>query len=79
MEFQSEDGVSILLRKSKTDQTGTGKWIHLSSETTLAIGDWLQAAGIHKGSCCEVSVLGDKSPNLYVTRGSGEFTSVLLH
>ena len=42
-------GASILLRKSKTDQMGTGKWIHLSSETTQAVLDWLEAARIEDG------------------------------
>lgn len=49
MEWLSDSGVSILLRKSKTDQHGCGKWIHLSSETTNAVDDWLQAAGIKDG------------------------------
>lgn len=49
MEWLSDSGVSILLRKSKTDQHGSGKWIHLSSEATNAVEDWLQAAGIKDG------------------------------
>lgn len=49
MEWLSDAGVSILLRKSKTDQHGSGKWIHLSSEATNAVEDWLQAAGIREG------------------------------
>lgn len=49
MEWLSDDGLSILLRKSKTDQQGSGKWIHLSSETTNAVEDWLHAAGINDG------------------------------
>lgn len=49
MEWLSDEGVSILLRKSKTDQHGTGKWIHLSTSATSALQDWLQAAQIQKG------------------------------
>lgn len=49
MEWLSDDGLSILLRKSKTDQQGSGKWIHLSSEATNAVEDWLHAAGINDG------------------------------
>ena len=49
MEWLSEQGASILLRKSKTDQTGTGHWIHLSNETTKAVEDWLRDAGIKDG------------------------------
>ena len=46
MEWQSDSGVSILLRRSKTDQFGSGKWIHLSAETTNALHDWLEVSGI---------------------------------
>lgn len=49
MEWQTESGVSILLRRSKTDQYGSGKWIHLSTETTCALHDWLEASGIQDG------------------------------
>ena len=49
MEWLSDAGVSILLRKSKTDQHGSGKWIHLTSEATNAVEDWLQAANIQDG------------------------------
>lgn len=49
MEWLSNEGASILLRKSKTDQMATGKWIHLSSETTQAVLDWLEAARIEDG------------------------------
>jgi site-specific recombinase XerD len=49
MEWLSDEGVSILLRKSKTDQHGSGRWIHLSTEATLAVQDWLHAAHIKKG------------------------------
>jgi integrase len=38
-----------LLRRSKTDQYGSGKWIHLSTETTCALHDWLEASGIQDG------------------------------
>ena len=40
---------SILLRKSKTDQEGCGKWIHLTSESTQALHQWLSAAKISEG------------------------------
>ena len=32
---------SILLRKSKTDQDSTGKWLHLSQRAHLALMEWL--------------------------------------
>lgn len=40
---------SILLRRSKTDQQGTGKWIHLSAESTLAIKSWIEKANLSEG------------------------------
>lgn len=43
------DGASVLLRKSKTDQYESGKWIHLTSETTSALNQWLYAAQIKEG------------------------------
>ena len=49
IEWIPDDGASILLRKSKTDQQGCGKWIHLTSETSHALHQWLAAAKINKG------------------------------
>lgn len=49
IEWLTEEGASILLRKSKTDQHGSGKWIHLSNEATKALEDWLSAAQIKDG------------------------------
>jgi integrase len=33
---------SILLRRSKTDQDSTGKWLHLSERTQIALAHWMQ-------------------------------------
>jgi len=49
IEWLADDGATILLRKSKTDQHGSGKWIHLSAETTHALHQWLSAAKINEG------------------------------
>ena len=49
IEWLTEEGASILLRKSKTDQHRNGKWIHLSNEATKALEDWLSAAQINDG------------------------------
>jgi len=62
MEWLSDEGVSILLRKSKTDQHGSGKWIHLSTQATNAVEDWLQAAQITEGF-----ILRGISPNGHIT------------
>lgn len=49
IQMSDEGNCSILLRRSKTDQTSSGHWIHLSHETTMALNDWLQAANIRDG------------------------------
>ncbi len=49
IEWIPNTGASILLRKSKTDQHGCGKWIHLTSESTQALHQWLSAAKIDEG------------------------------
>jgi site-specific recombinase XerD len=41
--------LSIKLRKSKTDQNGQGKWLHLSEEGSAALQEWLIAAEIFEG------------------------------
>ena len=49
IEWIPDNGASILLRKSKTDQHGCGKWIHLTSESSEALHQWLSAAKINEG------------------------------
>lgn len=49
IEWLPEDKASVLLRKSKTDQHGSGKWIHLTPETTQSLHQWLSAAKINEG------------------------------
>ena len=60
LEMGCQGRCSILLRKSKTDQVGTGQWIHLTRETTEAITIWLQAAEIKEGYLLRGIHLGDK-------------------
>jgi site-specific recombinase XerD len=46
----SNNGSSkIFLRQSKTDQTGMGAVIYLDQSSTLAIKDWIEAAGLQIG------------------------------
>lgn len=49
IEFLDDQGASVLLRRSKTDQYGAGQWIHLSIPTTRAVEDWISAAGLESG------------------------------
>ena len=64
IELDSKEGASILLRRSKTDQVGSGKWIHLSKEATQAVEGWLTAAQITSGF-----ILRGVHPNGKVTDG----------
>mgnify|MGYP000452798438 CR=1 FL=1 len=47
--WQPNQKCCVLLRRSKTDQHGSGKWLHLKEETTLAIKCWLDAANLTDG------------------------------
>jgi integrase len=49
IEWIPYNGALILVRKSKTDQQGCGKWIHLTSETSHALYQWLAAAKNNEG------------------------------
>lgn len=41
--------LKIKLRRSKTDQDGLGRWLHLSKESQCAIVDWINLSGIESG------------------------------
>jgi integrase len=49
IEWLVDGSASILLRKSKTDQQGTGKWIHMTTATSSALRVWVNAADINDG------------------------------
>ncbi|WP_162785836.1 site-specific integrase [Polynucleobacter necessarius] len=58
---------SILLRKSKTDQDATGKWLYLSQKAHLALMDWMKElpeerehliVGINRGGKISQNCLG---------------------
>lgn len=49
IEWLADGSASILLRRSKTDQQGTGKWIHVSTATSNALLSWVTAAHISDG------------------------------
>lgn len=40
---------SILLRKSKTDQDSTGKWLHLSQRAHLVLAEWMKGLPERQG------------------------------
>jgi len=60
LEFGDQGRSSVLLRKSKTDQVGSGHWIHLTHETTEAIAAWLRLAQIKDGYLLRGIHLGNK-------------------
>lgn len=49
IEWLPDETAFILLRRCKTDQLGTGKWIHLTIETALAIKNWIYISNIDNG------------------------------
>ena len=47
---RNDDGlISILLRKSKTDQEATGQWVHLGIASTAVLEEWLRAGNVRNG------------------------------
>ncbi len=40
---------AILLRRSKTDQESTGRWLHLSDKAQIALKEWLDILGEKEG------------------------------
>jgi site-specific recombinase XerC len=49
IEWLSDGGASILLRRSKIDQQGTGKWIYVTTATCKALRAWVTAVDINNG------------------------------
>lgn len=45
----SEKSFKLRLRRSKTDQEATGRWLYLGSEAQKALNDWLNASDIQSG------------------------------
>jgi hypothetical protein len=67
----------ILLRKSKTDQDSTGKWLHLSPRAHLALVKWMRElpkeqeylmVGINRGGRISRSILGSGQVNCIYKR-----------
>ncbi|MDG1109905.1 MAG: tyrosine-type recombinase/integrase [Burkholderiaceae bacterium] len=49
IEWGADNSAFILLRRSKTDQAGQGKWIQLSASAGQALEAWLAAANLEVG------------------------------
>jgi integrase len=49
IEWGADNSAFILLRRSKTDQAGQGKWIQLSASAGQALKVWLAAANLEFG------------------------------
>lgn len=52
--------IKIKLRRSKTDQDGLGRWLHLGSDSQKAILEWVKASGIHNGMLFRGITRGEK-------------------
>jgi site-specific recombinase XerD len=77
IQMSDEGKYSILLRKSKTDQTSSGHWIHLSLETTSALNNWMRAANIIDGFILRGIHTGDRTcPELGASQVSRIFKSL---
>jgi len=75
IKIRTKNGIetsSILLRKSKTDQDSTGKWLHLSSKAHLALMEWTKElperqeyviVGINRGGRISLTSLGSGQVN----------------
>ena len=64
---------SILLRKSKTDQDSTGKWLHLSPRAHLALVEWMKE--LSEGQ--EYLMVGiDRGGKILHSLGSGQVNRI---
>ncbi|MDC0113058.1 tyrosine-type recombinase/integrase, partial [Burkholderiaceae bacterium] len=77
MKWNSCNSVSILLRRSKTDQSGQGKWIQLSARAGQALKAWLHAASLESGYVLRgVRPSGKVTPSLCDSRISRIYKSL---
>jgi site-specific recombinase XerD len=67
LEFKDDGTGTVLLRKNKTDQDGTGRHLHLSLRTCTALREWFHQTGIIDGY-----ILRGVSPGNKVTNSLGE-------
>ena len=49
IDWDEQGKAAILLRKSKTDQSGMGKWIHLSPKSSNELRKWLEVSKLKTG------------------------------
>lgn len=47
--FNEDGNLKLKLRRSKTDQDGLGRWLHLTKNSSLAIQEWLDITDIDSG------------------------------
>jgi integrase len=76
IQWFSDGHAVILLRRSKTDQEGAGKYLHLSARTCIAIKQWMQVAQITSGFLLRgVSMAKRVTPSL----GHGQISRIYKH
>ena len=53
IQWLADGSASVLLRRSKTDQQRTGKWIHVTTATGTALRAWVTSENISNGLFCK--------------------------
>ena len=76
IKMKNKNGIvtsSILLRKSKTDQDSTGKWLHLSQKAHRALIAWMKHLPVNQEMLfCGLNRSFDLSPNI----GAGQINRI---
>ncbi len=67
------ENTTILLRKSKTDQDASGRWLHLSKRTQQALTEWIQKLDDEKGPIFRGV---NRGQHLTQTLGSGQINRI---
>lgn len=60
LSYGNESSLKIKIRRSKTDQDGLGRWLHLKTETQDAIIEWIKKSGIKSGKLFRGINKGDR-------------------
>jgi len=71
--INGNETTSILLRKSKTDQDSSGRWLHLSTRTQDAIVEWIKTLNEDKGALFRGITRGQHAMR---TLGSGQINRI---
>ena len=77
IEWGADNSAAILLRRSKTDQAGQGKWIQLSARAGQVIEAWLRATNLESGYVFRgIRSIEELTPSLCENRVSRIYKSI---